>query len=487
MGEWWRADGAERLVARGSAAQEPPRAGLEEGFGLLQSEADRLLGSGPEHAARGPLTFDPDDGMYVALWGVSEAVFEAEPKQFTIHGRTNKGRPCSLIDCFAVNTTRHLFGGFSERRILSHALVHGIHVEDLDSFQFTKAQVQVPGLRDFMSVGRGLEETESLDVALDGGRVEFIPAYAIRRPSPHIEVKTERAIARFELDEPLDYPTWMERLINPLVRLIMFSTGEPTRVESFAAIFDVESSKEPTPVPSPKTVNVEVVAQPLDLSREPKFRRDRMLLSVAALGDDFDGVVARWWGVHAKLGGAADFLFGALSTKLPLEVQLITLASVAEAYHRIVFPDETAIEPDRHEELRGRMVEGLEDPKERDHYFRRLGFDYELSQEERLLKLLKRAGNIVPALSKRPGRLASAISATRNYVAHLPVERRDEVLEGAEMYNATQLLLLVIHCNLLLDLDIPTERAEALVSGRFGQQPYFKELVKRGSSRPKVG
>jgi hypothetical protein len=389
---------------------------LAEGFGLLQSEAERLLGSGPEHAARGPLTFDPDDGMYVALWGVSEAVFEAEPKQFTIHGRSNRGRPCSLIDCFAVNTTHHLLGGFSERRILSHVLVHGIHVKDLDSFQFKQAAVQIPGLRDVMSVSQALKERDSLDIALDAGRVKFIPTYTIRRPSPHIEVKIERAVARFELDEPVNYPTWIERLINPLVRLIMYSTGEPTRVESFAAIFDVEPSKDPTPVPSPKTVNVEVVAQPRELSREPKFRRDRMLLSLATLGDDFDGVVARWWRVHAKLGGAADFLVGALSTKL-----------------------------------------------------------------------LKRAGKVVPALSKRPGRLASAISATRNYVAHLPVERPQKVLEGAEMYNATQLLLLAIHCNLLLDLDIPTERAEALVSGRFGQQPYFKELVKRGCSWPKVG
>lgn len=469
-----RCEAADRWQQRRGA-----RLGLDEGFALIQSDSDLLLGSDEEHAARGPLSFDPQGGLSLRLWGVSEAVFEAEPDQFTLLGRSSKGRPCSLVDCFSINTTRHFPVGFSERQIRANVLVHGAHVPDLEAFQFDQAELEIPGLREFLSVGSGLDRNDSRQVALEGGTIEFVPTLSVSNPTSTSRVETGGAIARFALDEPLNYGEWQDRWAKPLARLVVLATGEPTRITSFRAIVDVDQPDEP------RTTEVDFVTRPPELIRELNFRRDRLLLSLGSLGEDFDAVVSRWWGVHDMLGGAPDFLFGVLTTKLPIELRLVTSAAVAEAYHRIRFPDELAVEPRRHELLRSKMAGLVDSPPEREHYLRRLGFANELSQSERLVKLLRRAGKVVPPLGRKAGRLAEVLSATRNYVAHLPVDRRENVLESSEMYEATQLLLLAVQCNLLLDLGIENEDAERMFARRFGGAIYFQNLAKRGSSWPK--
>jgi hypothetical protein len=208
-----------------------------------------------------------------------------------------------------------------------------------------------------------------------------------------------------------------------------------------------------------------------------------MLVSHAALGDDFDAFIAKWWAVHEQLAGVGDFLFGSLRDAMTLEPHLVTLVSVVEGYHR-AFHDQLAVEQDEHEAITELMLERVEDEQRRDLYARRLGHANELLQQDRLLAVLRRAGEVVAALKTKAGRLAEVVGASRNYFVHLG-SKDARVLGPTALHDASQLLILALECNLLLDLGFPPDRALAGVQRAYSGDRVWHELLQRGSAWPK--
>jgi hypothetical protein len=208
-----------------------------------------------------------------------------------------------------------------------------------------------------------------------------------------------------------------------------------------------------------------------------------MLVSYAALETDFEMFIVKWWEVYERLAGAGDFLFGSLRDAMTLEPQLVTLVSVVEGYHR-AFHDRLAVGPDEHEAITALMLETIDDKAKRELYSRRLRHANELLQHDRLLAVLRRAGEVVEPLGIKTGRLVEAVVATRNYFVHLE-ERDARVLEPAALYDATQLLVLALECNLLSDLGLPNDRALAGIQRAYSGERVWHDLLQRGSAWPK--
>jgi ApeA N-terminal domain 1 len=205
---------------------------------------------------------------------------------------------------------------------------------------------------------------------VEGAELTFWIGWLSSR-SVHMRTETREAQVAIALDRPIDLDAWREDWLRSLVRLVSFSCREGVRPETLTATLDPEDG-EPDP-DQPTRREVEIVAPQKALAREPHLRPERMLLTYAALGPRPEAVLCRWFSLHRQLGGAADFLFGALAEPLPLEPRLITMASVAEAYHR-AFHDLPVIASGLHGRSAEEMVGAIEDPDLGAHYRRRLRF-----------------------------------------------------------------------------------------------------------------
>ena len=112
------------------------------------------------------------------------------------------------------------------------------------------------------------------------------------------------------------------------------------------------------------------------------------------------------------------------------------------------------------------------------------GFANSHTQRERIQRVLARAGTVVPELARKSGRLADRIADTRNELVHLPPEE-ERPLQGTDLVEASELLVLALHANLLCDLGIAPEHAAALIVESYGQQTLWWRLRRLGHAWPK--
>jgi len=297
---------------------------------------------------------------------------------------------------------------------------------------------------------------------------------------------------RIDLDEPLTYPQWQERWTTPLINFVEFASREPSRLHDFIAITHDETFEMPPLLrgrASKEALSRRETAfvQPRSELRAtgPRHGYRRMLLSAAALGDELEDVLRRWFDLVATHGEMMGLLFGTLSSRMYVRSKLVVLASVAEAFHRSTTV-RTPIRTDVHDKVTDVVLAALDDPTARGHYERVLRYANQLSQRERIQELIERAGTVVAPLSRRPGRLAQRITETRNALVHLPAEPR-EVLHGHELIEAVELLVLVLHANLLLEFELGDERTAALLERSYGQQLLWERLHRRHAAWPRRG
>lgn len=477
-GEWWRPDGAELVRA---LEEEPEREsyGLDEGFARLQRPRDRLEGSDLEHACRGPLTFEPESGLRLNLLGSSEAVFPQRDSGYAVHGLTANGVPCSLLDCFVTNTTRQLFGGFADRVVLGNSFVYGVHIDSLADLVLDRLTIWIPGLLEFVSVGGGLGKDDPEDREVDLGEAKITFQAGEKRSRTARALTRERvAVVEIELEESISYEEWLGRWVEPLVRLITFATMRPTVAEAVRISVDVFDGE------SERSQRIQVVQPQRRLGGRRDVRIERMLVSLGWLGDRLERFLTGWWELHDRLGGVSDFLFGALRDPMSLEPQLTTLASVTEGYHRAAH-ENLVLTDAEHEQLVERILAPLSEAETARHYKARLSHGNEPMQKDRFLDVFGRAGEVVQPLGHRRGRLAEVIGATRNYFVHLGT-RPELVLEGMELYEVNQLLLLALQCNLLLDLGLSHEQVASAVERAHQGQPYWRELHQRQCAWPRL-
>jgi hypothetical protein len=488
-GEWWKPGGAALTDAFETASPGASPPDLDQGFAMAQRARDRRCGSDEEDACRGSLTYDLDSGLRLSLLGASAVVFD-DSSDFVVHGRTVTGRPCSLLGCFVSHHTTNLLGGISEVEVTVNQLVHGVFVDAPEDLCFDRAVLDIEGLREFLTAaapdGSGArrpglrgDEPEDQKVRLGGATIRFRVGWQ-EHHSVHASSSERLANVEVTLDQAVDLPSWRKLYEQPLERLVTLAAREGVRSRSFMALLsrgggDGDETEPP--------LLVDVVAPVKYRARAPRLRSERFLVGYAAFAEDFGRHLARWWDVHEQLGGAADFLFGALSEPMALEPRLVTIASVVEAYHR-VFQDHPTVDPKVHEATVDSMLANLDSEDLRAHYRRRLRYAFELAQHERIVEVIRRAGEVVKPLGRKAGRLSETVTATRNYFVHLP-SGEESAHEGEALYELVQLLTLALLVNLLLDLELSPEHVSALVSGSYAGEPFWDRLQARGTAWPK--
>jgi hypothetical protein len=289
---------------------------------------------------------------------------------------------------------------------------------------------------------------------------------SVRSVTRHETIVRRAALVEVRSEDPLGLQEWRDRWEVPLVDFVALATRGVRRVERLTVLHEE--------VEGQRRDEVDVLFRQSDLRVPRELSANRLLLTYAAVGDDVDAVVERWFELHRDLGRAAAFLFGALSSRMVLENKLINLMSAAEAFHRTRH-DERPVGREEHERLVAAMLEQVRDETLRDHYARRLKHADELPQRKRTRWLIDRAAEVLPELRRRRGPRAHQLNETRNAFVHLPSDAR-EVLGGHDLARAVDALVLVLEANLLLELGLCT-RAEALLRRAYGQELLLRELA----------
>lgn len=432
--------------------------------------------------AYGVLRFSPEAGLRMNLFGPSGDPF-ARPTSFALWGETLAGRPCSLLPA-RIDHESGTLGAHARREVIAGTLVLGAHLRDVDELRIDRALLRFIGLREFLwHPHRGpigmVERERSHDaevvlereVSVPGARLIFRLAWE-GPAAVHERARVRSGEVEVLLVEPATFTTWMRDWVQPLRDLLVFAMREPSRPEAFTALFEVTDDPlwwRPQVPARTNTREVELVQRDsLLLLSTPPGSDSKLIFSLGELGEHAESVLEKWFAMHRQLDPTAEFLFGALNTRLHLANAVLNLTSAAEGYHR-AFHNEQRLTPERHAELTEEMLARCATGEEKEVYRKRIEHAIEPSQRRRLTLLYRRAATVIPQRRVAIEAHVNQLIETRNYFVHHDV-RHEDVREGDALSLLLQRLVMVLHANLLLDLGWPEAGAAALLGRSYEGQ-----------------
>jgi hypothetical protein len=458
---------------------------------------------GEPHRAQGRLSYEPQRGIELSVVDLRADFNEYLNSRGPIpvfHGHTLQGKPCTLFDAIPISSEAYPFGGHSREFLTSNRLVHGMHLEKIDDLVVDHAIIGVRGLREWVNHywvpsgdGEGeppgrisrflaalrsrlpfateplaphgdLLRNEVLNVPLDGAHLLF----QRRLGTPDGTLAQNKAEAhlnaRFELDHPLAYPEFVERIVRPLLDLIVLATHEESEVEATTILIPTELVKwwgDEKPISSVE--DVAVIERTSVTASEPREHAfERIPMPLRAWGPEAAAVIGRWFALRNKLGGPGNLLFATLNKRgANLENDTLSLLSVAEGYHR-AFHDQPPFSDSDHEAALAAMIDTLAEGRQRQHYRDRLRHANQQSQKRRVRDLFERAEQVLPEVEGWRRTQLQPLINTRNFLTHWG-ERSDDVLEDWDLWDALNRVRIVIEINLYLDLGIDPETIEIAI------------------------
>jgi hypothetical protein len=440
-----------------------------QGFWWIPSD------DGPAHRAQGKLTYEPSNGIKVEavnVYGGPENALNGPERIPVLYGETVEGKPCTLFDVICKESHGTLFGGHSEELLTSNFLVHGAHSGSSEEIVASRMRVGLHGLGSWLIApwpGRqaALKEDGTLEIPLAGARLIF--QEESRKSSDRFsEVRTRVFNALFEFDKPTALADLNEKYVRPLHDLLILGTNEETRVTERTILIEEEHEKwwdDKKPLRETRPIAV-VQRGELIWHADKKNAFHRIPLPLGGLGEDPVAGVQRWYALRAELAGAGNSLFATINRRFrALEVDLLSLLSVAEGYHRARF-DSPVISEAEHKQAVEDMIDALPEHLQA-NYRKRLAYANEQTQRQRLKELF---GNVEAVLPKTEGwsKLVNGLVQTRNFLTHWG-DKGNDVMETPDLIEALTKLEVVLRVNLMIDLGLNPTDIQTSVDMSHGQ------------------
>jgi ApeA N-terminal domain 1 len=435
-----------------------------------------------DHTAQGLLRYDPSEGVtlsIVDLHGGPEKALNGPTSIPVLHGETLQGKPCTLLDVICHQSQGTLFGGHSQETLGSNLLFYGAHVLSTDDTPFSRARIGLRGLPEWLTEPwpgqeasfADISDKNVLEVPLEGARLIF-QEESYSTTERFSELTRADYSALFELDQPTTLSELNERFVRPLHDLLILGTNEEIRVKETTLLIPEEIEKwwdDKKPIKPVNEVSV-VLRSELQWHAERPNAFHQVPFPLTALGSDPVETIQRWYALREELAGAGNSLFATINRRFrALEVDLLSLLSVAEGYHRARF-DKPAVSDERHNAAIDVMINALSDDL-KENYRKRLKYANEQTQRQRLRELFENAEGAVP---KAQGwrKLVHPLVETRNFLTHWG-EESDDVLKTPELILALKRIEIVLRINLMLDLEVDPLDIQGSLNVSHGQHAAF--------------
>lgn len=409
----------------------------------LSRDGQFWLPEQPDRVCFGQLSFDPTTGIDLKLFGslkqIPETFNNPEVPNGLLHGRFENGTPISLFGSFRKSHQMTLGNGFPREIYRINLAAIGVHVTGTDEKQFSKATLDVTGLKNWLGNDWYPDRVFSQE-----GRVFSVQT---RPPTKEIIFKNRRysiLVNRFssinhegervsvspKADMELTTSSaqsidWFLKKSSALVSLLSFCLAQLTEIESISLAYE-ESECEHA---GPKNHEVEIIYarinhSKIDLGNDvlapfPNLKQPRQ-------------ITKEWMNLYSRAKSAIRLVHEVQSDQVKyVNLRFLLAAQAAESFHREVFCQ-------KNKSLRRRL-------------------------DDLVIRLGCIIGYTPNGLSKS---FLEKTVRTRNYNTHFSAVRRGTTFSPAEMYWASQRLAALITILALDKIGVDAELIRTRLSRR---------------------
>lgn len=394
-----------------------------------------------------------------------------------IKGVTRTGKYITLVDCDS-NGLSFSYPGFpSEKFLARYALEESVPAApDLTSFY--KARVQFTYLPDWVGVS-GIkqhlyldEETKTLkklevtyeplySVAVDLGHTALSISESYSLQSDLVAGTSLKSSVCFEVEprSSLSFEEWHNQLITPLQDFLTLATRRPNAITELS-LFAQKDGQEETAKTISQSPPIKVFYRQSAMKRARPSKslwKHDMLFDFQDIKEQFSQLLSDWLIKRDELSTVMDLFFAVEnSSGAYLANEFLNLTQALEIYHRERL--NTPVDPElvKEHEAKKRIVVANAPEEYREWLTNQLTVSNQVRLQQRLAELFGHTDNVISKLVTNKEIFSRKVTKTRNYLTHYS-RNSAHVMDGEELFRATQILSYVLQLCFLLELGLSEE------------------------------
>lgn len=450
------------------------------------------LPSDPESTVAGTLTFTPTDGPVLELLGSlsdkNDRNFGASFEPQFVNGMSTDGKPITLYGCAETRRSYNTGSGFHTTRLIASVLLMGHHFIDESELSFRRFAVEydqfsnwawVSGFKLTMEQNPETKRISRHEVSYEfPDRNEVVVNDMRVRLSPTFH-QNAGSISKYTLEQkmfwevrPPSTKTFDEftEIFYHLRNFLTLGVGRPVYPVRIRATLSIETPEGTT---LERAHQVEVYYTTRDeVQPERLVHPAHMLFTLPNIRPHYEQALTHWFAKAGDLRPVYDLYFSTLyNPRLYVEGRFLSLAQALETYHRRMAGG-TYVDDAKYTEISAalaRVLDGFElNSSTADAFRGKLRFLNEVSLRSRIKSIVESLGAIAEPFIQNPGKFATRVVDTRNYLTHYNPSLKTNAAEGEELFFLSELLRFLVEACLLLELGLPEELRAKLMSEHQG-------------------
>lgn len=456
----------------------------------------------PDKTVAGLLKFDPHGGITLVLDGILRDIPKGEYKGLfvpLILGRTLNGKACTLLDAHDTNLQMHSSGNVTMNFSSQHLFIGKEFVKSKEAV-FESVRIELAGLSGWLQRDPFKDEH---DVASDE-RAKVSTTYVMPKRIS-IPVKSLQATIHFvstvnkkyERDARIIRNTesvlirpkkkqsleWFLDVVFKFRILISLFAAEPVNITSIKFC----SKKRKLPGLGDKLYReyLDFCLKLAGASMSKALLPPEIPFTYPLIRRNRRVIFETWFSKASALETTCGLYFGVtVNRNTPVEFQFLALIQALEAFHRASGTDKY-VSDESYAPVQTALVNAIPSSVESD--FRaamksRLRFGNEYSLRKRLTLIFRGVPDELRAfITNNDPRFVERVVVTRNYLTHRDESQKDDVMEFAAIFNASESLKLLLAFLLLTETGLENRKvAEVILSHwKYKNRPRLETSAKK--------
>ena len=441
----------------------------------------------------GTLTFDPQDGIDLELYGsLSEDNFFHELKdQEIILGLTSDSKLVTLYSCHMTKSggVTLVQGGESGKPSTTYSILYlliGTHVDTPDDLKFTRISSEIfnlgewVGISGFKNGNFDREKIKNNEVTVEYKLPEFIEFEIDSNTKGRFNfIATNSGFSRYQktvtINQIVEFQaiSATEKGINDLIKYLFtfqnfltLALYESTYPLSVSLIGDRHKDLYPDGTSYKKNIKLYFSSRNFKVNEKPKFDLE-MIFDYRRIKNDFPTIIKNWYAKYKLLEPAFDLVFEQFYNGNMFTVNsFLNLAQSAETFHARVH-NHTKIPRDKYKKMKEEILAAV--PSDYHSWLNeQFSFGNHLNLHSRLTELTEKYSNrILDQILGDKTQFVMDVKVSRNYYTHYSASGETKALKGDQLFYLSERLKILLVCSFLIEVGFDTNNLSACLDNKW--------------------
>ena len=455
----------------------------------FEIKGEWFLPTDTENRVHGTLTFDPQDGTDLELYGSLEGdnFFPELKDQEIILGLTSDSKQVTLYNCFMTKSggATLVQGEESGKPSTIYSiryLLIGLHVLSTSDLKFNQISSEIFNLGEWVGISGFKRQDinperlknheivveyklpEFIDFEIDentNGTFNFIanhPGLSRYQKTITINQRVEfQAISKSEkcIDDLLEYVITFQNFLT----LALYRSTYPLSISLSGERHKKDYGNGET---YKKTIKLYFSSRNFKTNEKPKFDLE-MIFDYRRIQPDFETIIKNWYSKYELLEPAFDLVFEQFYNGNRFTVNtFLNLAQSAETFHARVH-NHTKIPREQYKKMKEDILKVV--PAEYHAWLNdQFNFGNNLNLYSRLTELAEKYSNkILDRILGDKTQFVLDVKNSRNYYTHYSKDGEKKTLKGSELFYLSERLKILLVCSFLIEVGFDKDKLSLLL------------------------